>query len=91
LWDGVRQLNIYLNEKEPWRNKADMVQFHRVMYTALVNLRTILRLLAPFLPSSAAKALATLGREGAAEAFDAPSSGVLLLQESAVLFPRYEI
>jgi len=91
LWDGVRQLNCYLNEKEPWRNKADMVQFHRVMYTALVNLRTILRLLEPFLPSSAAKALATLGREGAVEAFDAPSGGVLLLQESAVLFPRYEI
>lgn len=91
IWTGVRKLNAYINQEEPWKKKDDMDAFHRVMYTALLNLKFICTLLVPFIPESAQKALQTLG------GFSNQQSAIhfekieFKLIESTALFPRIDL
>lgn len=92
IWGGIRKLNAYINQQEPWKKKEDRELFHQVMYTSLHNLQTVFMMLWPFIPDSAEKALHMLGWSGpfSFAAFDGEKKD-FLLTEGEALFPRIDI
>jgi len=88
IWTGVRKLNAYINQEEPWKKKNDLEAFHSVMYTALLNLRFIFGLLLPFIPESATKALKLLGVEKLDPSIFAFKKETIQIKEGSALFPR---
>lgn len=91
IWTGVRKLNAYINQEEPWKKKNDPEAFHRVMYTSLLNLQFLCTLLWPFIPQSAEKALKMLG--GSEENLKSLrfEKVAFHLKEESALFPRIEL
>jgi methionyl-tRNA synthetase len=88
IWEGVRELNAYLNEKEPWRIKDDPAAVQQILYTVVANLYQIAMLLRPFIPASAEKALAALG-EGQSLTLDEDFFTLrYTLRDEGALFPR---
>jgi methionyl-tRNA synthetase len=88
IWTGVRKLNAYINQEEPWKKKGDLEAFHAVMYTSLINLRFLCGLLIPFIPESATKALSFLGVDKVDQTpFDFKKEAIHL-REGTALFPR---
>jgi methionyl-tRNA synthetase len=61
IWVFVKQVNKYINDKEPWKLKGE--ELSRVLYNALESLRIISILLYPFMPSTSEKLMAQLGVE----------------------------
>ena len=90
LWTGVRQLNAYINQMEPWKMKDDLAGIQRVMYTSLLNIQLITQLLVPFIPESADKALKLLGGQGDFESTVNMKTVDFNIQDGSPLFPRIE-
>lgn len=88
IWTGVRKLNAYINQEEPWKKKNDLEAFHGVMYTSLINLRFICGLLVPFIPESATKALSFLGVDKIDSTVFDFEKETIHLREGTALFPR---
>ena len=91
IWNGVRKLNSYINQEEPWKKKTDKIAFHRVMYTALFNLNIVCVLLIPFIPASADCALNLLGSELSPINILKKTKGPFQLSDGQPLFPRIEL
>lgn len=91
IWTGVRKLNAYINQEEPWKKKEDKEAFHRVMYTAILNLNFVCTLLKPFIPSSAERALKMLGASGDSLKALRFEKTEFHLQEDTALFPRIDL
>lgn len=91
IWTGVRKLNAYINDEEPWKKKNDKQALHRIMYTSLLNLNHITILLTPFIPVSANKALKMLGAKGNVSDWLNLKTVDFQLGESEILFPRIEV
>ncbi len=87
IWQEVNVVNGYINDSAPWAIKEDLVKFNEVIYNGLYGIDVVSQLLAPFIPETSAKALASLGlRPGT---FDqAPKNYTLF--DPPVLFPRIE-
>jgi len=95
IWRRIKLLNRYVQEEEPWqlaKDDAEAARLDEVLYTLAEGLRVVSVLLHPFVPSSAERLLAALGREdldlegaelGAVE-------GGAKVGELAQLFPRVE-
>lgn len=61
----VREANLYLSEREPWKLiKSDPADAARVVYTSLRVIDNLKTLLAPFLPFSAQEVHQYLGYDG---------------------------
>jgi methionyl-tRNA synthetase len=91
LWQEVNAVNLYINDQAPWSLKdADpegRQKFLEVIYNGLYGIDVISQLLGAFLPETASKALASLGKQ--------PSVLNLTYQnyqlsDPPVLFPRIE-
>ena len=95
LWRRVKMLNGYVQDEEPWKLAKDDAQAGRldsVLYGLAEGLRVVSVLLHPFVPGSAEKLLAALGREDRSletARFGALPGGAQI-GELAQLFPKVE-
>jgi methionyl-tRNA synthetase len=66
IWQRVRRLNRYVEERAPWqlaKDEARAQELDRVLATLVAGLRVLAVLLHPYLPASTEKLLAALGTE----------------------------
>jgi len=95
IWQRVKLLNRYVQEQEPWqlaKDEAASERLDQVLYTLAEGLRVVSVLIHPFVPGSAERLLAALGRE------DLSLEGARLgavggggsIGELGQLFPRVE-
>jgi methionyl-tRNA synthetase len=69
IWQRVRRLNRYVEERAPWqlaRDPADAAKLDEALATLVEGLRTVNVLLAPFMPASTDKLRVALGSPGGA-------------------------
>jgi methionyl-tRNA synthetase len=94
IWQRVRRLNRYVEERAPWqlaKDDAQAAELDEVLGTLVVGLRVLGVLLYPYMPSSTDKLLAALGWQerslaGARwEATQAPRESIGKLES---LFPK---
>jgi methionyl-tRNA synthetase len=79
IWQRVRRLNQYIEERAPWqlaRDPADAAKLDETLASVVEGLRTVNTLLEPYVPETSAKLRAALG---------APGSTVAALEP---LFPK---
>ena len=94
-WQLVRALNRYVQEQAPWqlaKDPAEGARLDAVLYGLAEGLRVLSVLLHPYLPDSAGRLLAALGREQLSldlAQFGAVGGGARV-GELAPLFPRIE-
>jgi len=95
IWELVRALNLFIQERQPWKlaaDEADAAEVDRILYTAAEGLRVVSVLVHPFLPESAEKLLAALAAPdldlGAARLGAVP--GGRRVEPLEPLFPRIE-
>lgn len=91
LWEGVNNMNQYVNTKEPWKLKDDKTALKQVVYNCLYSIQVLSTLMSPFMPETAVSALKPLGLE--LTSFDAIKFGetTFNLSEPTALFPKIEI
>jgi methionyl-tRNA synthetase len=95
IWRRIKLLNRYVQEEQPWQLSKDDSQAERldeVLYTLAEGLRVVSVLLHPFMPESAERLLAAIGREDLSldlARFGAVSGGATV-GELGQLFPRVE-
>jgi methionyl-tRNA synthetase len=95
IWRRIKYLNRYVAEQQPWQFSKDGAQrdrLDRVLYTLAESLRVVSVLVHPFMPSSAERLLAALGREDLSLEHAAVGSvgGGAQLGALDQLFPRVE-
>jgi methionyl-tRNA synthetase len=64
VWQRVRRLNRYVEEREPWKLAKDPereADLDETLYTLAEGLRVVTVLLEPYLPEAAEQLLAALG------------------------------
>ncbi len=95
IWQRVKRLNRYVQDEEPWKlskDEAESDRLDQVLYSLAEGLRVVSVLLLPFVPTSAERLLAALGRED--PSLDTAKYGALpgggSTGELAQLFPRVE-
>jgi methionyl-tRNA synthetase len=67
IWQRVRRLNRYVEERAPWqlaRDPADAERLDRTLASLVEGLRTLNVMLEPFMPASTEKLRAALGSPG---------------------------
>jgi methionyl-tRNA synthetase len=95
LWRRVKRLNAYVQDEQPWalaKDEAQRDKLDAVLYGLAEGLRVVSVLLHPFLPDSAEKLLAALGREDLSlesARFGAMPGGAKI-GELGQLFPKVE-
>jgi methionyl-tRNA synthetase len=95
IWRRVRRLNQYVQDEEPWQLAKDDSQSERLdaaLYGLAEGLRVVSVLLHPFVPTSAERLLAALGREDRSidGARFGSEPGGAQVGELGQLFPRVE-
>jgi methionyl-tRNA synthetase len=68
IWQRVRRLNRYVEERAPWqlaRDPADTAKLDQALASLVEGLRTVNTLLHPFMPATTDKLRAALGAPGA--------------------------
>jgi methionyl-tRNA synthetase len=94
IWVRVRRLNRYVEEQAPWKLAKDDAQQGRLdvaLATLIEGLRTVMVLLAAYLPASSATLLGALGApadDWAAASFGA--GAVARVEKLAPLFPKHD-
>jgi methionyl-tRNA synthetase len=69
IWQRVRRLNRYVEERAPWqlaKEPASAPELDRTLRSLAEGLRVVTVLLVPYIPDSAARLLAALGHEDTA-------------------------
>lgn len=61
IWAFIKRVNVYINEKEPWKLKGK--EFGNVLYNLVESLRIISILISPFMPETSEKINKQLGVE----------------------------
>jgi methionyl-tRNA synthetase len=67
IWQRVRRLNRYVEERAPWqlaRDPSQASELDRTLYSLAEGLRVVTVLLHPYMPASTRKALGALGHDG---------------------------
>jgi methionyl-tRNA synthetase len=95
IWRRIKLLNRYVQDEQPWqlaKDDAEADHLDQVLYTLAEGLRVVSVLLHPFMPSSAERLLAALGREelGLEGARLGAVEGGAKVGELGQLFPRVE-
>ena len=95
IWQRVKRLNRFVQDEEPWKlskDEAEAGHLDEVLYSLAEGLRVVSVLLLAFMPGSAERLLAALGREDAS--LDNARFGALpgggRISELPQLFPRVE-
>jgi methionyl-tRNA synthetase len=96
IWDLVRRLNRYVEERRPWeqaKSDGSAAELDETLYTLADGLRVAAVALQPYLPETALRILAALGQSDDT-AWDAVAPGRTELSDgidpAAPLFPRVE-
>ena len=93
---AIKRLNRYVQDEEPWqlaKDEAEAERLDQVLYTLAEGLRVVSVLLHPFMPGSAERLLAALGREDLVarrRARSGAAGGGAKVGELGQLFPRVE-
>jgi methionyl-tRNA synthetase len=94
-WSGIRRLNEYINETQPWKMaKADPESVAPILFDLVTSLRLIGSWLSPFMPQTASRLAAMLGLDKFPNAvtlqdlLNAPRGAKI--EKSPALFPRME-
>ncbi|MDQ3645114.1 MAG: class I tRNA ligase family protein, partial [Actinomycetota bacterium] len=95
IWQVVRRLNRFVAEETPWKLAKDPEQADRldsVLYALAEGLRVVSVLLHPYVPASAERLLAALGRDDRSVegARFGSASGGARITEVGQLFPKVE-
>jgi methionyl-tRNA synthetase len=95
VWRRIKRLNRYVQDEEPWQLAKDESQaehLDQVLYTLAEGLRVVSVLLHAFMPASAERLLAALGRDdlGLDCAVLGAVEGGAKIGELGQLFPRVE-
>jgi methionyl-tRNA synthetase len=95
IWRRIKLLNRYVQDEQPWqlaKDEAEAEHLDQVLYTLAEGLRVVSVLLHPFIPTSAERLLAALGREelGLDTARLGAVEGGAKVSELGQLFPRVE-
>ena len=95
VWRRIKLLNRYVQDEAPWqlaKDDAESDHLDEVLYTLAEGLRVVSVLLHPFMPGSAERLLAALGREelGFEGAELGAVEGGAKVGELGQLFPRVE-
>jgi methionyl-tRNA synthetase len=95
IWQRIKRLNRYVQDEQPWqlaKDEANAEHVDQVLYTLAEGLRVVSVLLHPFIPDSAERLLAALGREDLSldEARLGVVGGGSRIGELGQLFPRVE-
>ena len=61
LWQGVNELNGFINEREPWKYKGDPEKLRAIIYNCCFGIHSLALMLSPFLPATGVKTLEWLG------------------------------
>jgi methionyl-tRNA synthetase len=95
VWRRIKRLNRYVQDEQPWqlaKDDAKADHLDQVLYTLAEGLRVVSVLLHAFMPGSAERLLAALGREDLS--LDGTSLGAVeggaRVRELGQLFPRVE-
>ena len=95
IWGCVRALNRFLQDREPWKLAKDgerSAELEQVLYGVAEGLRVVSVLLHPYVPETAEKLLAALGRED--RSLDGARYGAVgggaRIEEPGQLFPKVE-
>lgn len=95
LWTFINQVNLFLNEKAPWKIPEGDPAFHAVVFESLRAIEAVAVLLEPFLPTISKKILGSLGAvtsKGVVRIERAFASvETFHLTEPEVLFPKLEM
>jgi methionyl-tRNA synthetase len=95
IWQRVRRLNQYVQDEAPWQLAKDPAQAERldsILYGLAEGLRVVSVLVHPYMPDSAERLLAALGREDRSvdgARFGAAPGGAQTAELSP-LFPKVE-
>lgn len=89
LWDGLNEVNAYLNANEPWRIKDDDSKVQRIVYDSLHAMHALGALVSAFLPDTGHKTLGLLGT-GTMPIAQRFVPAKFLFAEPVALFPRLE-
>jgi methionyl-tRNA synthetase len=95
IWQRVRRLNQYVQDEQPWQLAKDgsrAAELDAVLYGLAEGLRVVSVLVHPFMPRSAERLLAALGREELSldEARFGAMPGGARTGELGQLFPKVE-
>jgi methionyl-tRNA synthetase len=93
IWQRVRRLNRYVEERAPWqlaKDEANAAELDTTLRSLAEGLRVVTVLLAPYVPATAGKLLAALGTPD--EGFDAARYGArpggARIEKLPPLFPK---
>jgi methionyl-tRNA synthetase len=95
IWRRIKRLNRYVQDEEPWqlaKDESEAEHLEQVLYTLAEGLRVVSVLVHAFMPASAERLLAALGREDLSLdcAVLGATPGGAKLGELGQLFPRVE-
>jgi methionyl-tRNA synthetase len=95
IWRRVKRLNRYVQEEQPWqlsKDESESDHLDQVLYSLAEGLRVVSVLLHAFMPGSAERLLAALGREDRSldDARLGAVGGGASIDELGQLFPRVE-
>ncbi|HEV3035257.1 MAG TPA: methionine--tRNA ligase [Solirubrobacteraceae bacterium] len=94
IWQRVRRLNRYVEERAPWqlaKDEAQAGELDRVLATLVAGLRVLAVLLHPYMPTSTDKLLGALGcddRSLAGARWDSPLALGAPIGQLESLFPK---
>jgi methionyl-tRNA synthetase len=92
IWQRVRRLNRYVEERAPWqlaKDDAAAAELDLVLATLVEGLRVVTVLLWPYLPASAERLLAALGAEDTSlQGAELGRGGIARVQALDALFPK---
>jgi methionyl-tRNA synthetase len=95
IWQRVRRLNRYVEERAPWQMAKDDAragELDTTLRSLAEGLRTVTVLLMPYIPDTAGRLLTALGREDAtiASASYGAAPGGQTVEKVPPLFPKVE-
>jgi len=96
IWEVISSCNKYIDESAPWvlaKDPAKREQLASVIYCMLESQRIIHTVLSAFLPSTAEKALLSLGCQGSCDKSGLAWGGLqagTVISKAEALFPRIE-
>ena len=92
IWQRVRRLNRYVEERSPWqlaKDEARVEELEKVLRTLAEGLRSVVVLLWPYMPASCERLLGALGASDVSIAGARPGAGAIARVSSLEpLFPK---
>ena len=91
LWEKVNEINLYLNQEEPWKIKDDPGKLKEVLYNALSGIQVVGFYVKAFMPNVSQKTLESLGCPETTQADLVFGKQTFQLSEPEMIFPKIEV